>query len=184
MIKEPLKVKVRKKITPNEKKQSTNENMYKQYLELKNKAYDIVPYFNSLSMKDKYEFIENITDYLKGSEEYAIFLNTLLIPNDVKFIEDYKSIKNANALARIYRIPPKFILRKIWEINKYKLSFLINEGLIDYNLASQDYDWTKPKKHDIDEAVKMVSFDQPIMTWELVDELVHLNKIEFMLKQK
>lgn len=157
---------------------------YTKYIDIKTEAYKIVPYFNSLSMEGKYEFIENCIKYQVGSIEYKIFLNTLLIPNDIKFMDDYKNIKNINSLSSFYRVPPSFIIRKICEISEYKLDFLIKEGFIGHDLASQNYDWTQIKKDDLDEFVKIVSYHQPIIIAEYIDEIQYRGKIEDMLKRK
>lgn len=113
------------------------------YVFVKNHAYITARFLNELTMKQFSIFLKTAIPYEKESLEYEIFVTTLLLPNDLEFIDSYIANKDMNALSKKYNLPIGFLLNKVIELGEYHFLDLIENGKIDKGLASQNINLLK-----------------------------------------
>lgn len=110
----------------------------KQYIEIKNNAYRASNFLSNYPIKVTLDFINNSIFYEPNTEEYKIFILTLLYPNDVKLSKMYESKENLENFSKLNELPMSITFSKIIEYRNYDFNKLINKGLINKNLANQN----------------------------------------------
>lgn len=74
--------------------------------------------FEKMEIGDKlYQLIQMINN-LQG-EKAIVYSNSVYIPDDEEFIDNYHLYHNLNELSNLYHVPQTVIASKIFEINKY-----------------------------------------------------------------
>ncbi len=111
----------------------------KKYLEVKNHAYKTIRYLNSIykynkpiSTKDIFEMLIYTSGYDFNSEEFLIYIQTLLIPNDYDFAIYTLNNMKTNQLKQVYNLPTCVIASKQYEAGLYNLKQLIDTGALPY----------------------------------------------------
>lgn len=149
------------------------------YVFAKTFAYNCIKFFNNLSMKQKLEFIESCIPFSKNSDFFRIFISTLLLPNDIEFINTYNREKSINYLSKKYNVPSIVIVIKMAELEKYNLLGLLNFGIIDKNLACQNNN-----EINNDELLLAVFPNQPLIEVERIQDEYNKQQIFQYLKRK
>lgn len=108
-----------------------------EYVSIKNKAYRTVSFFSSLSDNQKFEFIQNVVPFDQGTDQYTIYVHTLLCPDDVTLLNLANNTKDINQIAKTLGSEIPIIAAKLMEARMYHLAQLINSKQIDYELANQ-----------------------------------------------
>lgn len=108
------------------------------YVFIKKHAYITAKFLNELTMKQFAYFLKTAIPYEPESLEYEIFVSTLLLPDDLGFIDNYNRNKDMNALSKKYNLPIGFLLNKIIELSEYHFLDLVSNEIIDKQQANQN----------------------------------------------
>lgn len=120
------------------------------YVEIKQNAYHFFPLFRRLSLiseKEQMEYIGSIEVPFRDPIERQIFVNTLMMPNDLYFSKETsgKLITEQKQLAMLHRVTMADIRFKKIELDHYRLRDLIEDELttekriFSKREAGQDY---------------------------------------------
>ena len=106
-----------------------------EYINLKNFAYNLVPFFQQLPIEFKYKFISSLA--ILGKNKFYIFINTLLLPNDIELTKTFEQNHNVNEIAKKYKLPLNLVLAKLYELKEKNIIQLIIDGKIKKEYAMQ-----------------------------------------------
>jgi len=145
------------------------------YFEIKKLAKQInkgnLTFINNASEEELVRFLRDYDNLCHNNEEKQILRNTILIPDDVDFLERYRSNKNVRLLAEYYNVPSTVIMSKLYEMQKYE-PYSVNEekkGEEDnMDLNDLEFEELEPQEDNVEvEAPKEQELtDQPIEQYQ------------------
>ena len=111
-----------------------------EYVELKQKAYDLYAKRGDLSEKEIVHVVQKELGYALDSVEGILVSSTLLYPFDAKICDDYyASGRNETELKKRYQpIASKLLSNKVAEIEFQKLDLLLGQGILNSPTFTMD----------------------------------------------